>query len=212
MKIIMLGPPGAGKGTQAAKLSAALGIPTLSTGHILRTAIKEGLPVGLEAKSYMDAGKLVPDEIIIKVVKEFLDENNFRGGYILDGMPRTLKQAEMLEEMGVEIDVAILLEISDKDIEERMKGRRACPVCGTAYNIKTLPPRIEGICDICGEALIIRDDDKPETLKRRLAVYHEETEPIIGFYEKLGKLKTIDGKADIQESTAKILNMLELIS
>jgi adenylate kinase len=208
----MLGPPGAGKGTQAAKLSEALGIPTLSTGHILRTAIKEGLPVGLEAKSYMDAGKLVPDETIIKVVKEYLEENNFNTGYILDGMPRTLNQAEMLEEMGVEIDVAILLEISDEDIEERMKGRRVCPACGAAYNTKSLPPRTEGICDICGEALVIRDDDKPETLRQRLAVYHEETEPIIGFYENMGKLKRIDGKADIQESTDKILNMLELIS
>lgn len=212
MKIVMLGPPGAGKGTQAAKLSEALGIPTLSMGHILRTAIKEGQPLGLEARSYMDAGKLVPDEIIIGIVKEFIDENHFKGGYILDGMPRTLVQAEMLEKMGVEINVAISMEMSDQDIEERMKGRRVCPSCGTAYNIKTLPPRIEGICDVCGETLVIRDDDKPETLRQRLAVYHEETEPIIGFYEKRGKLKKIDGKADIRDTTAIILDMLELIT
>ena len=206
---IMLAPRGRDPGCEAQQGS---GNSDSFNGSYSQDSDKEGLPVGLEAKSYMDAGKLVPDETIIKVVKEYLEENNFNTGYILDGMPRTLNQAEMLEEMGVEIDVAILLEISDEDIEERMKGRRVCPACGAAYNTKSLPPRTEGICDICGEALVIRDDDKPETLRQRLAVYHEETEPIIGFYENMGKLKRIDGKADIQDSTDKILNMLELIS
>lgn len=211
MKLIMLGPPGAGKGTQAAKLSEKLEIPTLSTGHILRTAIKEGQSVGMEAKTYMDAGKLVPDEMVIGIVKEFLDRDEFSNGYILDGMPRTLVQAEMLEKIGVDIDIAISVELSDQAIEDRMTGRRVCPKCGKAYNTKTLPPKIEGICDVCGEVLVIRDDDKPDTVKRRLKVYHQETEPIIGFYESRGKLTKIDGNAHIDVTTEELIKMLELM-
>ncbi len=192
-------------------MSEKLGIPIISTGHILRTAIKEGNSVGLEAKSYMDAGKLVPDEIIIRIVKEFLDKDEYKSGYILDGMPRTLVQAEMLEKMGVEIDVAVSMEMSDQAIEERMKGRRVCPNCGAAYNIKSLRPKTEGICDACGEKLIIRDDDKPETVKCRLAVYHKETEPILGFYESRGKVVSVDGSADIEETTAVLIKLLEQI-
>lgn len=211
MKLIMLGPPGAGKGTQAAKLSVTLGIPTLSTGHILRTAIKEGLPVGLEAKEYMDAGKLVPDEIVIGVVKDFLAKDEFKKGYILDGMPRTLAQAEILEQMGVEIDAAISIEISDAEIEHRMEGRRVCNKCGASYNVDANPPKVENICDECGDTLVIRDDDKPETVRQRLAVYHAETEPIIGFYKQRGKLLAIDGTASVDETTKKVMNALEMI-
>ena len=211
MKLIMLGPPGAGKGTQAAKLSVSLGIPTLSTGHILRTAIKEGLPVGLQAKEYMDAGKLVPDEIVIGVVKDFLTKDEFKKGYILDGVPRTLVQAEILEKMGVEIDAAVCIEISDEEIEHRMQGRRVCNKCGASYNIDANPPRVENICDECGDTLVIRDDDKPETVRQRLAVYHAETEPIIGFYKERGKLLPIDGTASVEETTRKAMQALEMI-
>ncbi|MDD6188018.1 MAG: adenylate kinase [Clostridiales bacterium] len=211
MKLIMLGPPGAGKGTQAAKLSVSLNVPTLSTGHILRTAIKEGLPVGLQAKEYMDAGKLVPDEIVIGVVKDFLSKDEFKTGYILDGVPRTLVQAEILEKMGVELDAAVSIEISDEEIEHRMQGRRVCNKCGASYNIDANPPKVENICDVCGEKLVIRDDDKPETVRQRLAVYHAETEPIIGFYKERGKLLPVDGTASVEETTEKVMKALEMI-
>lgn len=211
MKLIMLGPPGAGKGTQAAKLSVSLNVPTLSTGHILRTAIKEGLPVGLQAKEYMDAGKLVPDEIVIGVVKDFLNKDEFKTGYILDGVPRTLVQAEILEKMGVELDTVLSIEISDEEIENRMQGRRVCNKCGASYHVDANPPKVENICDVCGDTLVIRDDDKPETVRQRLAVYHAETEPIIGFYKERGKLLSIDGTASVEETTEKVMKALEMI-
>lgn len=211
MKLIMLGPPGAGKGTQAAKLSVSLNLPTLSTGHILRTAIKEGLPVGLQAKEYMDAGKLVPDEIVIGVVKDFLSKDEFKTGYILDGVPRTLVQAEILEKMGVELDAVLSIEISDVEIENRMQGRRVCNKCGASYHVDANPPKVENICDECGDQLVIRDDDKPETVRQRLAVYHAETEPIIDFYKERGKILAIDGTASVDETTEKVMKALEMI-
>ena len=211
MKLIMLGPPGAGKGTQAAILSGKLGLPTLSTGNILRSAIAEGQPIGLQAKEYMDAGKLVPDDVIIGVVKDYLAKDAFKAGYILDGMPRTLVQAEMLEQMGVEIDAAVSIEISDSEIESRMASRRVCPKCGATFSLVAAPPKVEGVCDVCGEGLIIRDDDRPETVRARLAVYHEETEPIIGFYKARGKLISIDGTRSVEETTNSLLAALEAV-
>lgn len=211
MTLIMLGPPGAGKGTQAAVLSEKLGIHIISTGHILRTAISEERPVGLEAKKFMDQGLLVPDEIIIDIVKDFFATNDMGRGCILDGVPRNIKQAEMLEKMGVQIDAAISLEVSDSDIEDRMTGRRACPKCGAGFHTKALPPKVEGICDVCGEKLVIRDDDKPETVRRRLKVFHTETEPILAFYADRGKLFSIDGTASVEETTEKVVKALEMI-
>ena len=159
----------------------------------------------------MDAGKLVPDEIVIGVVKDFLTKDEFKKGYILDGVPRTLVQAEILEKMGVEIDAAVCIEISDEEIEHRMQGRRVCNKCGASYNIDANPPRVENICDECGDTLVIRDDDKPETVRQRLAVYHAETEPIIGFYKERGKLLPIDGTASVEETTRKVMQALEMI-
>jgi adenylate kinase len=211
MKLIMLGPPGAGKGTQAAKLSVSLSVPTLSTGHILRTAIKEGLPVGLQAKEFMDAGKLVPDDVVLGVVKDFLAKDEFRDGYILDGVPRTLAQAEILEKLGVQIDAAVSIEISDEIIEHRMQARRVCPKCGASFSLEANPPKVENICDECGETLVIRDDDKPETVRARLAVYHAETEPIIDFYKQRGKLISVDGTSSVEETTKKLMKALESV-
>lgn len=208
MKLILLGAPGAGKGTQAEFISKKLSIPTISTGNILRAAVKNGTPVGLKAKAFMDAGALVPDEVIIGIMKERLAEPDCANGYILDGMPRTLAQAEALEQEGIEIDVALSIEISDKEIEERMTGRRACTACGATYHIKNAPPKKKGICDNCGEKLSIRKDDQPETVKNRLAVYHRETEPLKDFYEARGKLKTVDNQPTIELTTAAIFKTL----
>ncbi|MBO4831037.1 MAG: adenylate kinase [Oscillospiraceae bacterium] len=208
MKLILLGAPGAGKGTQAEFISKKLSIPTISTGNILRAAVKNGTPVGLKAKEFMDAGALVPDEVIIGIMKERLAEPDCAEGYILDGMPRTLAQAEALEKEGIDIDVALSIEISDEEIEERMTGRRACTACGATYHIKNAPPKKEGICDNCGEKLSIRKDDQPKTVKNRLAVYHRETEPLKGFYEARGKLKTVDNQPTIELTTAAIFKTL----
>ena len=180
MKLIMLGAPGAGKGTQAEILSAKLGIPTISTGNILRAAIKDGTPIGLQAKSYMDAGKLVPDEVIIGIVAERLAQPDCASGFILDGVPRTIGQAEALDQAGVTFDHVLSIEISDAEIEERMEGRRVCSTCGAPYHIHAKPPKQEGICDSCGGVLMQRDDDRPETVRHRLEVYHSETEPLKG--------------------------------
>jgi adenylate kinase len=211
MTLIMLGPPGAGKGTQAAVLSETLGIITVSTGHILRTAISKKSPVGIQAKKYMDQGLLVPDEIIIEIVKDFLASHDIGKGCILDGVPRNIAQAEMLERLGVVIDAAISLEVSDREIEERMSGRRSCPKCGAGYHIAANPPKKDNICDLCGEKLVIRDDDRPETVRRRLEVYHRETEPIIDFYASKGKLLAVDGTASIEVTSEKVVKALEMI-
>ena len=210
MKLILLGAPGAGKGTQSEILCRELSIPTISTGNILRAAIKNGTPTGLKAKSYMDAGQLVPDDVIIGIVTERLAEDDCKNGYILDGVPRTIAQAEALEEAGVLFDAVISLEVSDEAIVKRMDGRRVCTHCGTPFHVETKPPKAEGVCDACGGALIERDDDKPETVRARLTVYHEETEPLKHFYEKRGKLRTVPGDlGTIEETTKAIERALE---
>ena len=191
MKLILLGAPGAGKGTQAEVLCKKLGIPSISTGNILRAAIKDGTPTGLKAKSYIDAGKLVPDEVIIGIVDERLSQDDCAGGYILDGVPRTIAQAEALEKAGIQFDAVVSIEISEDEILRRMSGRRVCEACGSSYNVEALPPRVEGICDNCGGKLIQRKDDTPETVRERLKVYHTETEPLVGFYAQRGLLKSV---------------------
>ena len=205
MKVIMLGAPGAGKGTQAAILSEKLGIPTISTGNILRAAVKNGTPVGLKAKSYMDAGKLVPDDVIIGIVAERLAEPDCANGYILDGVPRTIAQAEALEAAGIRFDNVVDIEIPDAAIVERMGGRRFCHVCGATYHIVNAPSKVAGVCDKCGGELEQRDDDKPETVKRRLEVYHTETEPLKDFYAKRGVLRPVENQSTI-EATAEMVN------
>ena len=204
MKLILLGAPGAGKGTQAEILSHKLGIPTISTGNILRAAIKNGTPVGLKAKSYVESGALVPDDVIIGIVAERLAEPDCKGGYILDGMPRTIPQAEALEKAGIDIDCALSIEIADETIIERMGGRRTCANCGATYHVVSAPPKTEGVCDSCGGELSVRKDDAPETVKARLEVYHRETEPLKAFYAERGKLKSVANQATIEATTAAI--------
>lgn len=210
MKMILLGPPGAGKGTQAEVLSRELGIPTISTGNILRAAVKAGTPIGLKAKSYMDAGKLVPDEVIIGIIEERLAQADCAKGFILDGVPRTIAQAEALERHGIEFDHVLSLEISDDAIVKRMDGRRVCVQCGTPFHVESKPPKKAGVCDLCGSELIERDDDKPETVRARLEVYHKETEPLKHFYETRGKLNLVPGDlGTVEETTAAIRQALE---
>jgi adenylate kinase len=208
MKLILLGAPGAGKGTQAEILAKLLGVPTISTGNILRAAVKNGTPVGLKAKEYMDAGALVPDEVIIGIIAERLAEPDCRNGYILDGVPRTIPQAEAMEKGGIGIDCALSIEVADETIVERMSGRRTCPNCGASFHVVSNPPKKEGVCDNCGAALTIRKDDAPETVKARLETYHRETEPLKAFYEKRGKLKSVDNQPTIEATTAVIRKTL----
>ena len=208
MRLILLGAPGAGKGTQAERIAAKLSIPTISTGNILREAIKNGTETGLKAKSFMDRGMLVPDDVIIGIIGERLSQPDCAQGYILDGVPRTIAQAEALQEQGIEIDYVLSLEIADEVIEKRMTGRRVCGTCGASYHITANPPKTEGICNVCGNPLVIRDDDKPETVRHRLEVYHRETEALKGFYEKLGKLRLIEGDQPIEDATRDILAVL----
>ena len=210
MKLIMLGAPGAGKGTQAAILSEKLGIPTISTGNILRAAVKNGTPVGLQAKAYMDAGKLVPDDVIIGIVAERLAEPDCEKGYILDGVPRTIAQAEALEKAGIVFDNVVSIEISDEEIVKRMSGRRACTACGATYHVVSAPSKVEGKCDKCGADLVLRDDDKPETVNHRLEVYHEETEPLKDFYAQRGVLRMVDNQPTIEATTQVVLKALGL--
>ena len=208
MKLILLGAPGAGKGTQADILSQRLHIPTISTGNILRAAVKNGTPVGLKAKEYMDAGKLVPDEVIIGIVAERLNQSDCADGYILDGVPRTIAQAEALEKAGITFDTVLSIEISDEAIVERMGGRRACPSCGATYHVTAAPPKTQGKCDKCGADLVLRDDDKPETVLNRLAVYHAETEPLKDFYAQRGNLKAVENQPTIEATTQVVLKAL----
>ena len=198
MKLILLGAPGAGKGTQAEILSRKLSIPTISTGNILRAAMKNGTPVGLKAKEYVESGRLVPDDVIIGIVEERLAEPDCAGGYILDGMPRTIPQAEALEARGIDIDCALSIEIADETIVERMSGRRTCPNCGATYHVVSAPPKTEGRCDNCGA----------ETVKARLEVYHRETEPLKAFYAARGKLKSVNNQPTIEATTAEIAKTL----
>ena len=210
MKLILLGAPGAGKGTQAEILSAKLGIPTISTGNILRAAVKAGTPIGLEAKSYMDAGKLVPDSVIIGIVAQRLQGPDCARGFILDGVPRTTGQAEALDAAGVTFDHVVSIEISDGEIEERMSGRRVCQSCGAPYHVKAKPPKREGVCDSCGGPLIQRDDDRAETVRKRLEVYHAETEPLKGFYEGKGILIPVANQDTIEGTTQAIMEALNI--
>ena len=208
MKLILLGAPGAGKGTQAEIISQKLNIPTISTGNILRAAVANGTPVGLKAKEYMDAGKLVPDDVIIGVISERLAEPDCQKGYILDGVPRTIAQAEALEKAGIQFDAVVSIEISDEEIERRMTGRRTCVNCGATYHMVAAPPKQEGVCDKCGQALQQRKDDKPETVKARLATYHKETEPLKDFYAQRGVLKSIQNQPTIEATNAVIMEVL----
>ena len=210
LKLIFLGAPGAGKGTQAESLSAKLSIPTISTGNILRAAIKEGTKTGLEAKSYMDAGKLVPDSVIIGIVSQRLEQPDCAHGFILDGVPRTIGQAEALDKAGVRFDHVVSIEISDEEIEARMEGRRVCSKCGAPYHIKAKPPKQEGVCDSCGGPVVQRDDDKPETVRGRLEVYHSETEPLKDYYKEKGILNVVDNQPTIAGTTEVILEALGL--
>ena len=208
MKLILLGAPGAGKGTQAEILCKKLGIPSISTGNILRAAIKDGTPTGIQAKSYIDAGKLVPDEVIIGIVNERLSQDDCAKGYILDGVPRTIAQAEALEKAGIRFDAVVSIEISEDEILRRMSGRRVCEACGSSYNVEAVPPRVEGICDNCGGKLIQRKDDTPETVRERLKVYHTETEPLVGFYAQRGLLKSVAVNGTKEATAQAILAVL----
>ena len=208
MKLILLGAPGAGKGTQADILCKELNIPTISTGNILRAAIKNGTPVGMQAEAYMKAGKLVPDEVIIDIIHDRVAEADCAEGYILDGVPRTIAQAEALEKAGIVFDDVISIEISDETIMERMTGRRVCEHCGTSYHLVAVPPTQEGICDKCGGKLVQRKDDAPETVKARLEVYHKETEPLKVFYAQRGLLKTVENQPSVAETSQAILRVL----
>ena len=203
MKIVMLGCPGAGKGTQAKIIAERYSIPHISTGDIFRANIKEGTELGKKAKTYMDQGALVPDELVVDLVADRLTWEDARDGFVLDGFPRTIPQAEALtkalKEMGTELDYAIDIEVPDQNIIERMGGRRACVSCGATYHLVNIPPKTEGKCDKCGSDLILRDDDKPETVKKRLDVYHEQTQPLIEYYQELGLLREVDGTVRMNE-------------
>lgn len=209
MNIILLGAPGAGKGTQAEVICDTLKIPAVSTGNILRAAVKDGTPMGQKAKSYMDAGALVPDDVIVGIVKERLAQPDCANGFILDGMPRTIAQGEALEAMGVEIDKVLNLLADDEMIMQRMSGRRVCAKCGASYHIQNKPSAKPGICDRCGGELTIRKDDEPDTVRDRLKAYHEQTEPLVAFYRERGKLVEIPDAGSIEATNALILKKLE---
>ena len=209
MKLIFLGAPGAGKGTQAEIIAAELKIPTISTGNIIREALANGSEMGLKAKSFIEAGKLVPDDVVIGIIKDRLAADDCKGGFILDGFPRTIPQAEALDKMGVIIDKVVDIDVPDENIVNRMSGRRVCKACGSSYHIENKKPRVEGVCDACGGELQIRKDDAPETVLDRLNVYHEQTEPLKDYYAKCGKLRSVEGTAPIKEITASILKVLE---
>lgn len=212
MKIIMLGAPGAGKGTQAKKIAQKYGIPHISTGDIFRANIKNGTELGKKAKTYMDQGLLVPDELVVDLVVDRVNQDDCKNGYVLDGFPRTIPQAEALTEalakMGQKMDYAIDVNVPDENIVRRMGGRRACVGCGATYHVEYAPTKKEGICDVCGAELILRDDDKPETVQKRLNVYHEQTQPLIDYYTEAGILKTVDGTVDIDDVFQAIVDIL----
>lgn len=212
MKIIMLGAPGAGKGTQAKKIAAKYGIPHISTGDIFRANIKNGTELGNKAKTYMDQGLLVPDELTVDLVMDRVKQDDCAKGYVLDGFPRTIPQAEALDkaltEIGEKMDYAIDVDVPDDNIVHRMSGRRACVGCGATYHLEYAPTKTEGVCDVCGKELILRDDDKPETVKKRLGVYHEQTQPLIDYYTNAGILKTVDGTIDINDVFQAIVDIL----
>lgn len=208
MRLILLGAPGAGKGTQASLIGKQLNIPTISTGDILRAAMKNKTPVGIKAKEYVDSGRLVPDNIIIDIVKERLESPDCENGYILDGMPRTIAQADALEENGIKIDKVISIEIDAETIIERMAGRRVCQKCGATYHIQAAPPKKQGICDNCGDELIIRKDDDPETFRKRLEIFQTETKPLIEYYQKRNKFSSVCNNNSIEETNRAIMTIL----
>ena len=208
MNIIMLGAPGAGKGTQAAVLCEHLNIPTISTGNIIREALRSGTEMGLKAKSFMDAGKLVPDEVVIGIIKDRLSNDDCKNGFILDGFPRTIPQAEALDEMGVQIDKVIDIEVKDDVIINRLSGRRVCENCGRPYHIESLKPKVDGVCDDCNGALVQRKDDQIDTIKNRLDIYHRETEPLVNYYKSQGKLKVVEGKDTVKETTEAVFKAI----
>ena len=208
MRLILLGAPGAGKGTQAEILSRLLNVPTISTGNILRAAMKNGTPVGLQAKAYVESGKLVPDDVIIGIIEERLAQPDCANGYILDGVPRTIPQAEAMEAKGIGVDCALSIEVEDNVIVRRMGGRRTCRDCSQTFHVENNPPKVEGVCDFCGGELTIRKDDAPETVKNRLKVFHAETEPLKAFYEARGKLKSVENQPSIEATTAAITKAL----
>ncbi len=209
MKLIFLGAPGAGKGTQAEIIAGKLNIPTISTGNIIREALANGTEMGLKAKAFIEAGKLVPDDVVIGIIKERLADEDCNNGFILDGFPRTIPQAEALDNMGIIIDKVVDIDVPDENIVNRMSGRRVCKACGSSYHIENKKPKVEGVCDNCGGELQIRKDDAPETVLDRLNVYHEQTEPLKDFYAKCGKLRSVEGTAPITEITEAILKVLE---
>ena len=209
MKLIIMGAPGAGKGTQSEKISAKWNIPAVSTGDMLRAAVKEGTPMGVTAKSYMDAGQLVPDEVVIGIIKDYLSSDKCANGFILDGFPRSIPQAEALDKMGVEINCVVSIEVSDEKIVERMSGRRSCAKCGATYHIVYNPSKDGANCDKCGEALSIRKDDAPEVVLDRLNVYHNQTEPLKDFYGKKGVLVLVEGQEKVEDTTALTLGAIE---
>ena len=212
MRIIMLGAPGAGKGTQAKQVAGKYKIPHISTGDIFRANIKGGTELGKKAKEYMDKGALVPDELVVDLVADRIKQDDCKNGYVFDGFPRTIPQAEALdkalEEMGSKIDFAIDIDVPDENIINRMSGRRACLACGATYHVQFIAPKAEGICDVCGKELVLRDDDKPETVKTRLQVYHTQTQPLIDYYSKKGVLKSVDGTQDVADVFQSIVDVL----
>lgn len=212
MKIIMLGAPGAGKGTQAKMIAEKYGLPHISTGDIFRANIKNGTELGKEAKEYMDKGLLVPDELTVRLLLDRVAQDDCKNGYVLDGFPRTIPQAEVLDEklseLGEKVDYAINVDVPDENIVNRMSGRRACLNCGATYHIVSIPPKKEGICDVCASALVLRDDDRPETVQNRLKVYHDQTQPLIDFYEKKGVLRSVDGTLPMEEVFTAITKIL----
>ena len=208
MNLILMGAPGAGKGTQSEKISAKWNIPAVSTGDMLRAAVKEGTEMGVKAKSFMDAGQLVPDEVVIGIIKDYLSSDKCKNGFILDGFPRSIPQAEALDAMGVKIDVALSIEVADEKIVERMSGRRICSGCGASYHVAYKAPKTADICDACGAALYIRDDDAAETVLNRLNTYHAITEPLKDYYEAKGILACVQGCEKVEDTTAAVMNVL----
>ena len=210
MNLILLGAPGAGKGTQAEKICERISIPAISTGNIIREAIKNGTKVGLEAKRYIESGDLVPDEVVIGIIKERLECDDCKNGFILDGFPRTIPQAEALNSMGVQIDTVLEIDVKDEKVVSRLSGRRVCEKCGASYHVQYKQPKVEGVGDLCGGNLVMRKDDNPETIRERLKVYHDQTEPLKDFYKNLGKLKVVEGQEEVADTTALVFKTLEL--
>lgn len=209
MKLVLLGPPGAGKGTQAVKLAEEFNIPAISTGHIIRNAIADGTPVGIEAKAYIERGELVPDSIVVEIVQERLKEKDCANGYILDGFPRTVSQAEIMEQLPIPVDLVIEIHVDADIIIERLSGRRECKICGATYHIHDNPPQKEGVCDRCHSSLIRRDDDVPDIIKNRIRVYGEQTEPLKVFYQEKGLLVSINGQDKVSDTTEAVIKAIK---